>query len=353
MKPPVLEAMNLSKHYPVHKGILNRQIGAVQAVSDVNFRLTEGETLAIVGESGCGKSTLGRALLRLSEPTAGNVLLDGKDITTLPPGQLRDKRREMQMVFQDPFGSLNPRMTVRETLLEPIILHKVATGATAEAMVSDLLKTVGLSDFHAGRYPHEFSGGQRQRICIARALATKPRIIVCDEPVSALDVSVQAQIVNLLQDLQRQFGLSYVFISHDLAVVRHIADRVAVMYLGRIVEMGDAETIFRDPRHPYTRALVAAAPKPVPGAALPDRAVKGDMPSALNPPSGCAFHTRCPIARDICSKDRPELRETAGKQVACHFPDEAATIPASVAAPMSNVLQQRLAVLDRRRAAQG
>ena len=350
MTPPVLEAVNLSKHYPVHKGILNRQIGAVQAVSDVNFRLMQGETLAIVGESGCGKSTLGRALLRLSEPTGGNVLLDGRDIMQLSAGQLRDTRRQMQMVFQDPFGSLNPRMTVRETLLEPIILHGVAKGAEAEAMVSDLLKTVGLSDFHASRYPHEFSGGQRQRICIARALATKPRIIVCDEPVSALDVSVQAQIVNLLQDLQRQFGLSYVFISHDLAVVRHIADRVAVMYLGRIVEMADAETIFRDPRHPYTRALVAAAPKPVPGAVLPDRAVKGDMPSALNPPPGCAFHTRCPIAREICSRDRPALGDMQGTLVACHFPDQAATIPAPAAAPMSGVLQQRLAVLDRRRA---
>ncbi|WP_118133074.1 ABC transporter ATP-binding protein [Oceanicella sp. SM1341] len=348
----VLEVSNLTKHFPVRRGLLRRQVGAVQAVSDVSFSVKAGETLAIVGESGCGKSTTGRALLRLLEPSAGSVKLDGEEITALPPSRLRAARRQMQMVFQDPFGSLNPRMTVREILVEPMVLHGIASGERAEARVSELLRTVGLAPYHAERYPHEFSGGQRQRICIARALATRPRLIVCDEPVSALDVSVQAQIVNLLQDLQREFGLTYVFISHDLAVVRHIANRVAVMYLGRIVEEAETSALFADPRHPYTRALIAAAPRPAPGAVTGREAVRGDAPSALNPPSGCAFHPRCPLATERCRTERPELRAVSGSNVACHHAEQAEPLPLpSAASAPSELLNRRLEVLARARAA--
>ncbi|QDL91724.1 dipeptide ABC transporter ATP-binding protein [Paroceanicella profunda] len=348
----VLEVSNLTKHFPVRRGLLRRQVGAVQAVSDVSFSVKAGETLAIVGESGCGKSTTGRALLRLLEPSAGSVKLDGEEITALPPSRLRAARRQMQMVFQDPFGSLNPRMTVREILVEPMVLHGIASGARADARVSELLRTVGLAPYHAERYPHEFSGGQRQRICIARALATRPRLIVCDEPVSALDVSVQAQIVNLLQDLQREFGLTYVFISHDLAVVRHIATRVAVMYLGRIVEEAETSALFADPRHPYTRALIAAAPRPAPGAVVGREAVRGDAPSALNPPSGCAFHPRCPLATERCKTERPELRAFGGNTVACHHAEQAEPLPlAAAGSAPSALLTRRLEVLARARAA--
>ena len=350
-KAPVLEVSHLTKHFPVKGGVFGRKGGSVQAVTDVTFSVAPGETLAIVGESGCGKSTTGRALLRLLEPDSGTVKLDGEDITALSPSRLQAARRQMQMVFQDPFGSLNPRMNVRETLMEPILLHGVATGAAAEKRVSDLLKTVGLNEFHAERFPHEFSGGQRQRICIARALSTRPRLIVCDEPVSALDVSVQAQIVNLLQDLQRQFGMAYVFISHDLAVVRHIARRVAVMYLGRVVEMADAAEIFATPRHPYTRALIAAAPKPVPGATLGREEIKGDAPSALRPPSGCAFHPRCPLAQDRCRTERPELRQVGGAMTACHFAETVATMDAPAETERPAALLRRLDVLAKARAA--
>ncbi|SDW49986.1 oligopeptide transport system ATP-binding protein [Albimonas donghaensis] len=349
-KAPVLEVEGLTKHFPMKGGLFGRTTGAVQAVTDVSFSVAPGETLAIVGESGCGKSTTGRALLRLLEPDSGAVRLDGEDIIALSPSRLQAARRQMQMVFQDPFGSLNPRMNVRETLMEPILLHGVATGAAAEKRVSELLKTVGLSDYHADRFPHEFSGGQRQRICIARALSTRPRLIVCDEPVSALDVSVQAQIVNLLQDLQKQFGMAYVFISHDLAVVRHIAKRVAVMYLGRVVELADATEIFARPHHPYTRALIAAAPKPVPGAVLGREEVKGDAPSALRPPSGCAFHPRCPMAQDRCRTERPELRRVGGAMAACHFAEAVADMGAQVEAARPDALLRRLDVLAKARA---
>ncbi|MDK3016751.1 ABC transporter ATP-binding protein [Pseudodonghicola flavimaris] len=353
MKPLVLEVESLTKHFPLGGGMFRKVKNVVQAVSDVSFTVAAGETLAIVGESGCGKSTTGRAIMRLLEPTAGSVKLDGEEITEMSPGKLQAARRNMQMVFQDPFGSLNPRMTVRETLMEPILLHGVASGERAQKWVTDLLKTVGLSEHHADRYPHEFSGGQRQRICIARALSTRPRLIVCDEPVSALDVSVQAQIVNLLQDLQQKLGLAYVFISHDLSVVRHIADRVAVMYLGRIVEQAPAEQLFADPRHPYTRALISAAPRPVPGLRTAVEAAEGDAPSALNPPSGCAFHPRCPLATAECSQARPELRQVGdgGALVACHHADEPAPVVLETAPPASATLSARLGVLAAARAA--
>ncbi|QPC43249.1 dipeptide ABC transporter ATP-binding protein [Kaustia mangrovi] len=345
MSGPVLRVEGLTKHFPVRRGVLRRQVGLVQAVSDVSFSVAAGETLAIVGESGCGKSTTGRAVLRLLEPTAGTVTLDGEEITALDASRLRAARRQMQMVFQDPFGSLNPRMTVREVVAEPLVLHGVATGANVEPRVIELLTLVGLSDYHADRYPHEFSGGQRQRICIARALATRPRLVVCDEPVSALDVSVQAQIVNLLKDLQQQFGLAYVFISHDLAIVRHIATRVCVMYLGRIVEEGTTAEIFANPRHPYTRALIAAAPRPVPGIPPNREEVTGDAPSALNPPSGCAFHPRCPLAGDRCRQERPELRPLGASAVACHFAEDSAALSDAPEAPPAPLLMRRLETL--------
>ena len=349
MTKPLLQVSGLTKHYPIKGGLLGRQIASVQAVTDVSFELDAGETLAVVGESGCGKSTMGRALLRLHEPTAGQVTLGGQDITGASPAELRDARRRMQMIFQDPFGSLNPRMTVRETVMEPILLHGIASGEAAERLVLDLLATVGLSPFHAGRYPHEFSGGQRQRICIARALSTNPALIVCDEPVSALDVSVQAQVVNLLQDLQKAHGMAYVFISHDLAVVRHIADRVAVMYLGRVVEIADTASLYAHPRHPYTRTLMQAAPRPDPTVRPVREAVRGDMPSALKMPSGCAFHSRCPMAQPICSSQRPDLRKVQGgrHEVACHFAEDA--LPATEAVvekPVPPSLARRLAIME-------
>ncbi len=351
--PAVLEVSGLTKHFPLGGGFLQRSKGAVQAVSDVSFSVSGGETLAIVGESGCGKSTTGRALLRLLEPTSGTIKLDGEDISTIPPYRLQALRRNMQMVFQDPFGSLNPRMTVRETLLEPLLLHGIASGTRATETVNKLLVRVGLAPHHADRYPHEFSGGQRQRICIARAISTRPRLIVCDEPVSALDVSVQAQIVNLMQDLQRDFGMAYVFISHDLSVVRHIADRVAVMYLGRIVEEAPAETLFADPRHPYTRALIQAAPRPVPGLRAATEPPKGEAPSALNPGPGCSFCTRCPLASDLCRNTRPEIGAVDGgpTRIACHHADQRADMAFAPAPPPSAALAARLAVMANARGA--
>lgn len=342
----MLEVRDLTKHFPVRRGVLRRVVGQVQAVNDVSFDVAEGETLAIVGESGCGKSTIGRALLRLTDPTSGSVRLDGKQVLTLPPNEMRTMRRRMQIIFQDPYASLNPRMTVAETLAEPLLLHGLATPDDVSDRVSALLETCGLQPWHAGRYPHEFSGGQRQRVGIARALATRPRLIVCDEPVSALDVSVQAQIVNLLRDLQAQFGIGYVFISHDLAVVRHMAARVAVVYLGRIVEEAPVADLFAAPRHPYTRSLIAAAPRPDPALRNLRAPVQGDLPSALSPPSGCAFHPRCALAEDRCRTARPTLRALGKSHVACHLADE---IPASAmiteSAP-SEALRRRLAVLE-------
>ncbi|WP_299820370.1 dipeptide ABC transporter ATP-binding protein [uncultured Jannaschia sp.] len=343
---PVLRVRGLTKHFPVRRGMLRRVVGTVQAVTDVSFDLAEGETLAIVGESGCGKSTIGRSLLRLIEPTSGAVSLDGEDVMALDARGLRDMRKRMQIIFQDPYGSLNPRMSVAETLAEPLRLHGLAGPDDVDAKVAELLETCGLQPWHAGRFPHEFSGGQRQRVGIARALATRPRVIVCDEPVSALDVSVQAQIVNLLQDLQAEFGIAYVFISHDLAVVRHMAARVAVVYLGRVVELAAASDLFAAPRHPYTRSLIAAAPRPDPDAPVDRQQVAGDLPSALAPPPGCAFHPRCPMAEARCRIDRPELRRVGGSEVACHFAERAPDRSPAVERTRSDALRKRLAVLQ-------
>lgn len=346
----VLEVRNLTKHFPVRRGILRRLVGNVQAVTDVSFTLAEGETLAVVGESGCGKSTLGRALLRLHEPSAGEVRLDGEDVIALDKAGLRAARKRMQIIFQDPYGSLNPRMTVRETLAEPLLLHGLATPQNVDEKVNEVITMCGLSPWHAERYPHEFSGGQRQRVGVARALATRPRLIVCDEPVSALDVSVQAQIVNLLQDLQRQLGLSYIFISHDLGVVRHIASRVAVMYLGRIVELADTETLYTNPHHPYTRILLTSAPRPDPTVVRHKVSVEGNTPSALDLPSGCPFHPRCPMAIDRCRVERPEPRLLGTTLVACHRAEEVAAMPADEnKASDSPALMRRLAVLEQSR----
>ena len=343
----LLEVDGLTKHFPVRRGLLRRVVGHVRAVTDVSFGIAANETLAVVGESGCGKSTIGRTILGLIPATSGRVRLEGEDVLTLAPDAMRAMRRRMQIIFQDPYGSLNPRMSVAETLAEPLLLHGLATRDDVDAKVSDLLETCGLARYHAGRYPHEFSGGQRQRVGIARALATRPQLIVCDEPVSALDVSVQAQIVNLLGDLQRRMGLAYLFISHDLAVVRHVAARVAVVYLGRVVEEAPAADLFAAPRHPYTVSLLAAVPRPDPAARSSRHVVRGDAPSALAPPPGCAFHPRCPMARDRCRAERPRLRAVGASRVACHYAEDVTQGDRASASGPSDALRRRMDVLRR------
>jgi len=349
---PLLEVSDLAKHYEVKSGLIfGRRIGVVRAVDGISFTLQHGETLALVGESGCGKSTTARLVLRLIDPTAGTVGFEGTDITRLDGEALRTLRRRMQIVFQDPFASLNPRMRVGEILEEPLIVHGIGDHAARQARVEDLLQLVGLASYHASRYPHEFSGGQRQRIGIARALAVEPALVVCDEPVSALDVSIQAQVVNLLKDLQTRLGLSYLFIAHDLAVVKHVADRVAVMYLGQIVEIAPKDALFADPRHPYTRTLLAAIPRPDPHRDRHRSVAGGDVPSPMNPPSGCRFHTRCPFVIDRCREEMPALAPWRdGHLTACHRAAELPPIDETAIGHVAPAAALRLALYAKRRA---
>ena len=317
-KPPVLEVSELKKHFPIRKGVLRKTVGHVYAVDGVSFAISEGETLGLVGESGCGKSTVGRTILRLIEPTSGKILVEGQDVTHLSKHELRKHRQEMQIIFQDPFSSLNPRMTAGQIVGEPLYIHDIAKGKALEDQVAALFDRVGLRRAQMSNYPHQFSGGQRQRIGIARALATNPRLIIGDEPVSALDVSIQAQVINLLMDLQAERRLSYLFISHNLAVVEHISHRIAVMYLGRIVEYTDKKTLFTKPLHPYTEALLSAVPVPDPAIKREKRVLEGDVPSPVRPPPGCHFHTRCPYAKSECKVEVPQLREVSkGHWVSC------------------------------------
>lgn len=320
----LVKVENLKMYFPVREGLLLRAKAQNKAVDDVSFEIKPGETLGLVGESGCGKSTLGKCVVRLYDATEGKIHFEGQDITHLKHGKLKEIRQHIQMIFQDPAESLNSRHTVGEIIEEPLKVQNIGTPEERQARVSELLEIVGLPARSASRYPFEFSGGQRQRIGIARSIALNPKLVVCDEPVSALDVSIQSQILNLMNDLQQKFGLSYLFIAHDLAVVKHISDRIAIMYLGRIVEIGDGEDVYRKQRHPYTKALIQAIPVPDPNKRSELKPLEGDVPSPINPPPGCAFHPRCPFAEDICKKKRPELRETTtaggeSHQVACHF----------------------------------
>ncbi|RFA35848.1 dipeptide/oligopeptide/nickel ABC transporter ATP-binding protein [Virgibacillus dokdonensis] len=320
MDQPLLEVKRLQKHFAVKGGIFGRKKRVIKAVDDVSFSVREGEILGIVGESGCGKSTTGKAILRLLEPSSGEVMFAGKRIKDLEAKELRKLRKDMQIIFQDPYASLNPRHTVEKIIAEPLLVHGMAAKAARKQRVKELLEIVGLNSYHASRYPHQFSGGQRQRIGIARALANHPKLIICDEAVSALDVSVQAQILNLMQKLREEFQLTYLFIAHDLSVVKYISDRVGVMYLGRMMELADKDTLYENPKHPYTQALLSAVPTPDPDDIRERIILKGDVPSPANPPPGCVFHTRCPQAMDICKTAKPAFQEMeANHFIACHL----------------------------------
>jgi oligopeptide/dipeptide ABC transporter ATP-binding protein len=319
----LLEVKNLVKYFPIKGGLLQRTVAQVKAVDDISFTVKEGETLGLVGESGCGKTTIGRTILRLTPATKGTVAFEGKDVFKANGVEMKALRRNMQIIFQDPYSSLDPRMPVGESIGEGLLVHGMRDSKQRNAMVMEMLKKVGLEDYHARRYPHEFSGGQRQRIGIARALALRPKFIVCDEPVSALDVSIQSQVLNILKDLQGEFGLTYLFIAHNLSVVEHISDRVGVMYLGKMVELTDRESLFRDPLHPYTRALLSAIPIPDPTVKRERMILKGEIPSPVNPPKGCRFHPRCPVAIDKCKSVEPVFKELKpGHFAACHVTED-------------------------------